>query len=602
MTTVNVQQEKPNGQNQIPLIRADRTYESLRYSEYSPTHGLGELGDNSVEAGAMHLWIMLSKNEKREKAKKRTVAKKCVEEIAVIDDGSGMEEAVLSRCLALGESVRPIKGKSGLGIGRFGVGMTLGSISLARRVEVYSRKSPKTAFLYTYIDLDEIASGKMEFIPYPIESQPEEEYSKLLSGSSGTIVILKNCDRVTTWLDDLRNYLGRTYRKFIERGLSVKLGYRMIHEGQKNFQFENVYLHDPLYLAGPTRFDAENPSCPDPKADDWGEEVISVPIPGRNGEMADIRIRFSMLPEEWRKQQGDGGSDIAKSRKVIDNEGVSILRADREVLYTTVPKIVGRAANAQEIDRWWGCEILFPPELDDYFHVRYIKRGAEPTEEIRDKIKAVITPTVRTARKAVRAVWAKNDAVEQQADHVFTKAEETVSNIQNKLFDAKKGADIPQEEEQQQVEALLDRSVEVNRENEENREKKRQEKREKLKQAPFSIELVEGFSRNELFETVHLLGRTIIKINVLHPFYDKVLKPLCEDDSTKSGLGHVESAEIADLKRKSKDAILLLLFGYARTEATLYDVDDTTLGNLRSRWGSMLAAAIDDYYKNEGKA
>ena len=604
MTTTNANQKDTNVQNQIPLIRTDRTYESLRYSEYAPTHGLGELGDNAVEAGATHMWIMLSKNEKRQKAKKRSVNKRSIDEIAVVDDGSGMELDVLCKCLALGESIRPPRGKSGLGIGRFGVGMTLGSISLARRIEVYSRRTSKSAFLYTYIDLDEIVDGQMKYIPYPTEKNPEDEYTQLLTGSSGTIVLLKKCDRVNSWLDELPHYLGRTYRKFIEKGLDINVGSRMLHEAQTAFKFEHVYLHDPLYMAGPTRFDVENPTGKDPKASDWGEETIQMPIPNTDGETAEIRIRFSLLPEEWRKQKGDGASDTAKKRRITENEGISILRADREVLYGHVPYITGQkgTAKAMDVDRWWGCEISFPPELDDYFHVRYIKRGAEPTEEVRDQIRAIITPVVNTARKAVRQVWAKNAGEEQQAESVFAKAEETVSNIQNKLFDAKKGTDIPQEEEHQKMEALLDQSVEINREAEEKREKKRQEKREKLKKAPFSIELVEGFSRNELFETVHLLGKTIIKINVLHPFYDKVLRPLCEEETPQANLSQVDAAEISDFKRKSKDAILLLLFGYARTEATLYDVDDTTLGNLRSRWGSMLAAAIDEYYKNEGNA
>ena len=52
-----------------------------------------------------------------------------------------MAADALSKCLVLGESLRP-KGQS-QGIGRFGVGMTLGSISLARRVEVYSRNRSK---------------------------------------------------------------------------------------------------------------------------------------------------------------------------------------------------------------------------------------------------------------------------------------------------------------------------------------------------------------------------------------------------------------------------------------------------------------------------
>ena len=39
----------------VALIRVDRMYESLRYNDYSPHNGLGEIVDNSVEAKAAHI-------------------------------------------------------------------------------------------------------------------------------------------------------------------------------------------------------------------------------------------------------------------------------------------------------------------------------------------------------------------------------------------------------------------------------------------------------------------------------------------------------------------------------------------------------------------
>ena len=43
-------------------------------------------------------------------------------------------------------------------MGRFGVGAKLAGISVARKIELWSRRSPKEPWLYTYIDLDEIGS------------------------------------------------------------------------------------------------------------------------------------------------------------------------------------------------------------------------------------------------------------------------------------------------------------------------------------------------------------------------------------------------------------------------------------------------------------
>lgn len=59
---------------------------------------------------------------------------------------------------------------------------------------------------------------------------------------------------------------------------------------------------------------------------------------------------------------GAGGNTEARKRKIDRNEGVSILRADREVFYGHVPYITGKKGEAKsdDKDRWWGCEISFP--------------------------------------------------------------------------------------------------------------------------------------------------------------------------------------------------------------------------------------------------
>ena len=116
-------------------------------------------------------------------------------------------------------------------------------------------------------------------------------------------------------------------------------------------------------MDGPTLFDASGRSTGtiDPKAESLGETKIPMEIPGTDGETADIVIKMSLLPKEWRLERGAGRSNEAKKRKIDQNEGVSILRANREVLYGHVPFITGERGEASslDIDRWWGCEISF---------------------------------------------------------------------------------------------------------------------------------------------------------------------------------------------------------------------------------------------------
>lgn len=556
----------------VALIRVDRMYESLRYNDYSAQNGLGEIVDNSVEAKAAHINVLVTVEKMRKAGKKKSTDQ--ITEIAVIDDGCGMRQDTLHKCLALGESIREYGGKCG--IGRFGVGMTLGGISLARRIEVYSRTSAIENFLYTYIDLDDIQQGNLIRIPSPVIQAPPEAHADLLQNTSGTIVILKKCDRIDGNID-FSNYLGQTYRKFIERGLEITLN------------GEHVYLHDPMYMAGPTIFDEQrlhSEGTMEPKATSLGEFRLPREIPGTDGKTADVVIRMSLLPEEWRTTMGAGGGVEAKKRKIDRNEGISILRADREVFYGHVPYITGKKgeARALEIDRWWGCEISFPPELDQDFQIRYIKRGAEPTADLRDQIRDTIGAVVRTARKIVQETWSVNRSEANKRAGSFGKAEETMAKASFVLPRSRKGKNLTTSEDERQVDALASAALGNERGNEERRKAKKAEIRRK----PYSIEPV-SYPRAVLFDTVHLLNSTVIKLNVNHPFYKDVLQPLC---------GDLGDAEAEQERQDIKSAILLLLFAYAKAES-MFDGHEGLFESLRTQWGAVLATALREYEREQ---
>ena len=559
----------------VALIRVDRMYESLRYNDYSPQNGLGEIVDNSVEAGAARIDVMVTVEKVRKEGKKKAVDQ--ITEIAVIDDGCGMRPDTLHRCLALGESIREQDhGKPG--IGRFGVGMTLGSISLARRVEVYSKTRADEAFLYTFIDLDDIQNGNLIQIPEPVAQDPPQEYGDLLIKTSGTIVILKTCDRIEGDVD-FSYYLGQTYRKFIERGLEIRLN------------GNHVYLHDPLYMASPTIFDEQklkSEGTIEPKATSLGEFRIPREIPGSNGQTADVIIRMSLLPEEWRPTAGSGGSAEAKKRKIDKNEGVSILRADREVFYGHVPYITGKKGEAKsdDKDRWWGCEISFPPELDHDFQVRYIKRGAEPTADLRDQIRETIKNVVRTARKMVQETWRVNKSEESKRAGSFGKAEETMAKAGAILPKSKKGKHLTESENEAQMDVLASAVLGSERDD----VQKRAQKKEEIRKKPYSIETV-SYPKMILFQTVHLLNSIVIELNVNHPFYKNIIQPLCGDLSEPE-------PEVSQERQDIKNAILLLLFAYAKAES-MFDNHEDLFEELRSQWGTVLGTALSEYEREE---
>lgn len=82
---------------------------------------------------------------------------------------------------------------------------------------------------------------------------------------------------------------------------------------------------------------------------------------------------FTLLTEEWRRNYFDGFNTFAHSRRIPENNGISILRAQREIFYGDMTKLSGTNAKSEcmPLDRWWGCEISFPPELDSHFFIGY---------------------------------------------------------------------------------------------------------------------------------------------------------------------------------------------------------------------------------------
>lgn len=553
------------------LINISKMYESLRYNDYSIENGLGEIVDNSVEAGARHINVFFEKK----KIKVGTREKEEVDSIVVTDDGCGMSEEVLSQCLVLGCSIRE-KRNGKLGIGRFGVGMTLGSISLAKRVEVYSRKSENEGFLYTFIDLDMISNGKIETIPKPEYKSLPNKYEEYMYGCTGTVVILTKCDRLDgtgkkTEANEVNasiaNYLGRTYRKFIESGLQITLDGRQ------------VSLHDPLYVAGPTQFDTKEKQ--DPKATIYSTTTLDWEIPGADGEKAPITIRISLLPKEWRLNIGDGGKNDAKRRKIDQNEGVSILRANREVLYDKVPYLIGTKGqySYEENDRWWGCEISFPPELDECFQVRYIKRGAEPIGPLKDRLREELTAAVKSLRKTIKADRSQKEAEDNQKASTFDNAENLMSDAASTFPANKAGKSMSKEEEEKKIDEILDLTLDD--------ENTKEDKKVQLQNKPYSIVPVK-YPQTILFEPEFLLdNKVIIKLNVNHPFYKNVLNPLCGD------ITEADSTETYNEKTKIKDAIMLLLLSYAKAAAGFPDDQADMLDALLASWGTILSAAVN---------
>lgn len=577
----------------VPLIRVDRTLNSLRSSGYSLEAAVGEPIDNSLEANANHIRLLLVEGSRTIGTKKKPETVKIVDQIAFGDDGEGMPLDMARRCLVLGESSRY---DSRRGMGRFGVGATLGAISQARRAEVYTRTRADEPYLYTYIDLDEIADGVQEHMPEPRPAKIPEIFNGLLNAkSSGTLVVWSKCDKLWESAEagrkktkdirtlervqtDLIKYIARTYRFFLASGLSIEVN------GNK------VSAHDPLYL-----MDSRFPK--DPKAKLEFEDFFDWPIPSDPEKSAQIHIKMTLLPEEWRPEKGSGReTTFNRERRIVENEPLSIVRANREIFWDIIPRFY--PDGVREIARWVGIEISFNPILDEAFQVRNVKRGVEPVDELRHALRKRIQPAMLTLVERVRKHWRETANVQKQIKGVHNAAEDIAAVAEQTSVKSRAGRDISPEERESKLRELAERATTLllgNGNGEVPSEEAKDAVRERVRQLPFTI-IDDQWPGSEFFATEHLGGKTIVTYNNKHPFFAKIYSKVLAAAGLHSDGDHqpsISAENLAEVARVVQIGLDLLIVAYAKAEAMDDDQANHPLYEaLRTQWGLFLSQMV----------
>jgi hypothetical protein len=330
---------------------------------------IAELVDNALQARARHVRIRLDDDS----SVRRGVR------VAVLDDGTGMRPEVLARALQFGGSDR-FNDRSG--IGRFGMGLPNGSMSQARRVDVWSWTEPNSCF-HCWLDLDEVLSGGNTRIPIP-ERVKLPSWARYSRASSGTLVQWTRCDRIAvsrrnSLLYRLRAELGRIYRNALWGGTWIALN------GSR------VRALDPLFLRVPRGV---------PRAVPLGPDLVYEVRIGDGAATSPITVRFSELPiAAWQRR----GVEDRRRQGVIGGAGISVVRAGREIDYGW--HLMG-SKRRENYDDWWRCEIAFDPALDEAFGVTFNKQGIRPNPELVGLLAPDLEANARELNRRVRAEFA----------------------------------------------------------------------------------------------------------------------------------------------------------------------------------------------------
>lgn len=350
----------PQSQGFDGLVVASNFIRAVRESGYlSLSTALAELVDNSIQAGATEVAISLHRPQAAPHP-----------EIAVFDNGSGMNRRELEQCLRFGGSSRFGQRES---FGRFGMGLPAASLSQARRVEVVAWQDSGPEMVVA-LDVDAIAAGDLS----PLRARSMGPSAT----QSGCRVTWRVCDRIEYqrlgWLErTLRRDLGRMYRRFLVDSLTLTLNGTAIQ------------AEDPLMLT--TQEEGASAAI--------AFEPLEYELRTADGKSALVHVRFASLPvHRWHHLD-----NLTKRRLgIVGGGGVSIMRAGREIAYGWY--LMG-GKRRENYDDWWRCEIEFEPALDEHFGITINKQGIRPSADLRDALEPELESVARLLNSRVRKAF-----------------------------------------------------------------------------------------------------------------------------------------------------------------------------------------------------
>ena len=591
--------------NKQTFVSAKLAIDAMRDNGYKNTAtAVAELIDNSIQAGGSKIELLIM--EKIEYAMANPKAR--INEIAVLDDGHGMDSAVLIAAMQFGNGTR-LNDRSGMG--RFGMGLPASSISQARRVDVWSWKKPGEV-LHTYLDIDDLKEG---LVPTPVKSEVPDTWKKASQGigKSGTLVVWSKLDRCVWKTAEalIRNsefVIGRMYRKFIFDG---KVVIRMCAFSDTAPTSKTIdqfaQANDPGYLLAPSSTPA--PYDQSPLFNQWGANYEVPYTVDFDGGKHIVNVRYSLVKPEARKVADGsavaGATEFGKHAK--RNVGVSLVRAGRELVLDQ------HLVNSYEpTERWWGVEIEFPPTLDVIFGVTNNKQEArnfssvaelvagdsfegslqqeierltesgDPTVALYTIIHAVKNQ-LSTMRKQLKANAPKAPGAKKRYE-----AEETATAVTKKRQDdnhagSSDAGELEDEEARKAalIADLTDAGVGAI---------PAEELVSKVIESGIKYIFVPADLEGSIFFSVRpVAGEIVIKINNNHAAFDKLLSVLEEpvgDDVT--------AAELANRLSKASDGLKLLLMSWARYEDEAGTALKTQLQDMRTDWGRIAAEFLKE--------
>lgn len=535
--------------------------DALRNTGYKNIESaISEIVDNSVEAQAKNIFIILSESINI------VSGRKIVTEIGFLDNGEGMNSDILGSCLGIGSTTRQAR----RGMGRFGVGLPQASLYACPEVIVYSWQKGIENCRKVYLDIDKVKEGIQTEIEDPVlEDIPDKykayiEYKTLTDNydfsKHGTLVIWKNCDRIspktrTALTERLEFSLGQKFRYFIHKKISQ---IKIVCDENQDIAVD-VFPNDPLFLMEDNYIlcDPEEPKKVYKKKRSaelepvfelytgngigTGEVRQSIKYYDKNGQVAtaNVIIRFSIVKAKFYDETafptGNPGS-YAFGKIAKKMEGISVVRANREIDFR---RFDFYDTTNEPQHRWWGCEIIFDPELDEAFGVannkQYVELKRIEAEDIdpEEEVQPLWNQLYEIVHSTITEMYAKNEVTRKN-----TRSFDDVENPSTEIINIVENDDLEDDEEENNEDPFEnipeDEKIAKGKEELENQGYENPTDEQASRFINNSINYVYGDMglRSPAFDYKNVFNTTVITINTSHAFYTSFLRDFSVDAKT----------------------------------------------------------------------
>ncbi len=346
--------------------RAAAIVESLRAFGYDLPTALADVVDNSISAGARHVWLRFDWDGSDST-------------ISITDDGHGMDAAQLVEAMRLGGG-GPLAERRPHDLGRFGLGLKTASLSQCRRLTVRSRRAGMPAPETRCWDLDVIGARDDWHLLRAADAAAEPRFAKLAALPHGTAVLWQKLDRLTR---DQRVDNGKHQDRFNERIEGVRRHLGMVfHRLMTGRDTVRLYVNEREVVPW-NPFFTEHPATLHLPADPLRLRGLPVSVHPY------VLPHFSKLTKD-EHEQGAG------PRGWLAHQGFYVYRHDRLLV---AGDWLGFGWAKDEHLKLARIAIELPNALDHDWQINVTKSRATPPPTLRDDLRRIALRTREEAKK-----------------------------------------------------------------------------------------------------------------------------------------------------------------------------------------------------------